>query len=130
MPFDAEWSDRYRPFGIHYCGKDPHRYAASFAKLPPDLQMMIEDTTRPRIEAVGKLWDSADAPGKAYYLWAAGLACQRIDIGGPFDQSSGPTPETLRKIYVCGHTAGKHTDACARLILANFTGRAFRRPAK
>ena len=34
MRFDVEWSRRYRPFGIHYCGKDPHRYAASFAKLP------------------------------------------------------------------------------------------------
>jgi hypothetical protein len=34
MGFDAEWSQRYRPFGIHYCGKDPHRYAESFAKLP------------------------------------------------------------------------------------------------
>ena len=34
MPFDADWSRRRRPFGIHYCGKDPHRYAASFAKLP------------------------------------------------------------------------------------------------
>ena len=34
MGFDAQWSRKYRPFGIHYCGKDPHRYAASFAKLP------------------------------------------------------------------------------------------------
>ncbi len=31
---DAEWSKRYRPFGIHYCGADPHRFAESFAKLP------------------------------------------------------------------------------------------------
>lgn len=34
MPFDADWSRRYRPFGIHYCGSDPHRYAEAFAKLP------------------------------------------------------------------------------------------------
>lgn len=33
MPFDVEWS-RKRPFGIHYCGSDPHRMAASFAKIP------------------------------------------------------------------------------------------------
>ena len=33
-PFDVAWSRRLRPFGIHYCGHDPHRYAASFAKLP------------------------------------------------------------------------------------------------
>jgi len=34
MPFDIDWSKRLRPFGIHYCGKDPHRYADVFARLP------------------------------------------------------------------------------------------------
>ena len=40
----------------------------SYAKLPADLQKLIEDTTRPRIEEIGKLWDSADAPGKKYLV--------------------------------------------------------------
>lgn len=34
MPIDIAWSLRHRPFGIHYCGTDPHRYAQVFAKLP------------------------------------------------------------------------------------------------
>ena len=34
MPIDAEWSRRHTPWGIHHCGKDPHRFAASYAKLP------------------------------------------------------------------------------------------------
>jgi hypothetical protein len=33
-PIDAAWSQQHRPFGIHHCGKDPHRFAASYAKLP------------------------------------------------------------------------------------------------
>lgn len=33
LPFDLEWS-KVRPFGIHYCGPDPHRMAESFAKIP------------------------------------------------------------------------------------------------
>jgi len=33
LPFDVEWSKK-RPFGIHYCGPDPHRMAARFAKIP------------------------------------------------------------------------------------------------
>jgi len=33
MPIDMTWSEKYRPFGIHYCGKDPHRYAGSFGKI-------------------------------------------------------------------------------------------------
>jgi len=31
---DLEWNGRHRPFGIHFCGEDPHRFAASFAKVP------------------------------------------------------------------------------------------------
>lgn len=33
LPFDVAWSQN-RPYGIHYCGPDPHRMAASFAKIP------------------------------------------------------------------------------------------------
>ena len=32
--YDSDWSEKYRPYGIHFCGKDPHRYAEAFAKLP------------------------------------------------------------------------------------------------
>jgi len=34
LPIDTAWSERYRPFGIHHCGKDPHRFAESYAKVP------------------------------------------------------------------------------------------------
>jgi hypothetical protein len=34
LPFDVEWSLKYRPYGIHHCGQDPHRFAASYAKTP------------------------------------------------------------------------------------------------
>lgn len=34
LPFDLAWSARHRPYGIHYCGPDPHRYAESFAQIP------------------------------------------------------------------------------------------------
>ena len=53
---------------------------ASYAKLPPDLQKLIDDTTRPRVDEIGKLWDSADAPGKKY-LWPKAIRrsnCPRI----------------------------------------------------
>lgn len=33
LPLDLEWSKKYRPFGIHYCGNDPHRYAEVFSKI-------------------------------------------------------------------------------------------------
>ena len=34
QPFDIKWSQKYQPYGIHYCGPDPDRYAESFAKIP------------------------------------------------------------------------------------------------
>jgi hypothetical protein len=34
MPFDRAWSVRRRPFGIHYCGADPHRFADALGELP------------------------------------------------------------------------------------------------
>jgi TRAP-type C4-dicarboxylate transport system substrate-binding protein len=38
----------------------------SFGRLPPDLQELIVETTTGVAEEIGKLWDAADAPGKAY----------------------------------------------------------------
>ncbi|MCD8186676.1 MAG: hypothetical protein LUD68_09645 [Rikenellaceae bacterium] len=34
MPWDAQWCQIYRPYGIHYCGNDPHRHAAAYGELP------------------------------------------------------------------------------------------------
>jgi len=34
LPIDAAWSRQTRPFGIHHCGKDAHRFAKSYAKVP------------------------------------------------------------------------------------------------
>ena len=31
--YDEQWSKKYRPFGIHFCGKDAHRYAKVFTEL-------------------------------------------------------------------------------------------------
>ena len=39
LPIDIEWSKKYQPYGIHYCGRDPHRHAAQFAQIP-DLRFL------------------------------------------------------------------------------------------
>jgi hypothetical protein len=33
LTYDEQWSKKYRPFGIHFCGKDPDRYGEAFAEL-------------------------------------------------------------------------------------------------
>jgi len=34
MPHDLKWSVKNVPFGIHYCGKDPHRFTKAFSEIP------------------------------------------------------------------------------------------------
>jgi hypothetical protein len=34
LPHDLKWSRKSVPFGIHYCGADPHRFAKAFAEIP------------------------------------------------------------------------------------------------
>ncbi len=55
---------------------------------------------------------------------------ESIDVGGPFDQVTGPSQEALRHIFACGHLNGKHNASCPRIIVNAFASRAFRRPAQ
>lgn len=32
--YDITWSKKKTPFGVHYCGADPHRFAVAFSEIP------------------------------------------------------------------------------------------------
>ena len=49
---------------------------------------------------------------------------EAIDIGGPFEQVSAPSPQSLSRVFVCS----QQTPDCARRIVSSFGYRAFRRP--
>ena len=51
-----------------------------------------------------------------------------LEIGGPYHQAVGPEMAALRKIFTCGHLHGGHNPNCARIIVRDFGGKAFRRP--
>ncbi len=51
-----------------------------------------------------------------------------MEIGGPYSQPTGPSPESRAKIFVCGHPRGGHVAGCATLIVGSLAERAFRRP--
>ena len=53
---------------------------------------------------------------------------RHIELIGPYAATEGASPESLRKIYACGHLAGGHGEACVRLILGPLARRAYRRP--
>ena len=52
-----------------------------------------------------------------------------IDVGGPYDQVKGPSVESLKKVYACGHLDGRHQAGCDRKIISALARRAYRRPA-
>jgi hypothetical protein len=50
-----------------------------------------------------------------------------LDVLGPYDQTTGASEESLRKIFVCGHLHGGHNPSCARRIVTGLARRTFRR---
>jgi hypothetical protein len=53
---------------------------------------------------------------------------QNLKVVGPFDQVKGPSSESMKLIYTCGHLDGHHDADCSRKILSDLARRAFRRP--
>jgi hypothetical protein len=51
-----------------------------------------------------------------------------LEVGGPYSQPKGPSPESLKNIYACGHFNGSHLTGCERKIVGHLAHRAFRRP--
>ena len=49
---------------------------------------------------------------------------EAIDIGGPFEQTSRPSPESLARVFVCKEQSA----GCAHRIVSDFAYHAFRRP--
>ena len=57
-----------------------------------------------------------------------GNSVHEVDITGPFEFKTGPSPVSMRKIYTCGHLDGHHLPSCQRKIISDLTYRAFRGP--
>jgi mono/diheme cytochrome c family protein len=59
-----------------------------------------------------------------------GVRVNAVEVGGPYQYVKGPSAESLRKVYTCGHTGGMaaHQPICTTRIVTSFARRAFRRP--
>ena len=51
-----------------------------------------------------------------------------LELGGPYAVTQGPSSESQKKIYTCGHLHGHNQPGCARLIVERLAHRAYRRP--
>jgi hypothetical protein len=93
---------------------------------PPDVRPMKppENATPEEIEQFKKRLEAR----KNRVEPADGFRTNFLEIGGPYEYVKGPSPESLKKVYSCGHLNGQHNPGCARKIVANLARRAYRRP--
>ena len=86
-------------------------------KPPPDLTPeQIEERRKQREKR------------RAERIPANSARIRSLELGGPYAAIHGPSTESLKKIYACGHLDGHHTKGCARLIVQRLAHRAYRRP--
>ena len=57
-----------------------------------------------------------------------GVRVNAVEVGGPYSYTKGPSRDSKRKIYTCGHPDGAHTGTCPSRIMTDLARRAFRRP--
>ncbi|MDQ1471718.1 MAG: hypothetical protein QOJ99_3198 [Bryobacterales bacterium] len=88
-----------------------------FLKIPPGASP--EEEKKLRVQAEEKFALQRAPANRAYIHY--------IEIAGPFDAKKGPSGESLKKIYPCGHLDGQHVAGCDRKIVSNLARRAFRR---
>jgi PAS domain-containing protein len=89
-----------------------------FLKLPPNATP--EEAAKARKEAQLRIALLRAPANRAYIHY--------LEVMGPYDQTKGPSPESLKRIFTCGHLDGHHTPACDRSIVSSLARRAFRRP--
>jgi len=104
-----------------YEGPNPSRRPAP---APPPFRPP-ENATPQKLEEARQRYETRRAQ-----KWPVNEARVRhIELIGPYAAAAGASPESLRKVYVCGHLNGGHGPQCARQILTDLARRAYRRPA-
>ena len=102
----------------------------SHRPLPPPLEFQeyvrkFKASTKPEaMEALRKDFELVKNMPKVL----DGFKIGSLDVVGPYDVSTKPSIESLRRIYTCGHLDGHHQPGCARIILSNLLLGTFRRP--
>ena len=110
----------YEGLPVSYKGPNPSKLPVPplpVFKPPPDLTpQQIEER---RIEREKR---------RAQQPPANSARIRSLELGGPYAVTQGPSSESLKKIYVCGHLTGHHEPGCAHLIIERLAHRAYRRP--
>jgi hypothetical protein len=110
----------YEGLPVTYHGPNP-----SARPIPPRREFTPRRELPPeRLAEIRKRFEEAQnevAPANT-------VRVNHFEIAGPYDQQTGPSADSLKKIFICGHAAGSHKPGCARRIVTSLMTRAFRRP--
>jgi hypothetical protein len=112
----------YEGLPARYAGPNP-----SMRPEPPPMEFKPPAGAPPeRIALLRERFETTQAELERITL--NGVRVNAVDIGGPYAHATGPSPESLKKIYTCGHLEGGHLPLCASRIVTSLAERAFRRP--
>jgi hypothetical protein len=90
----------------------------------PEFRPPRNNPTPERIAAARKRFDEERARVRP----AGDARVGYFEIGGPYTQTAGPSPESRKRVFVCGHPRGQHVAGCSTRIISTLSERAFRRP--
>ncbi|HYW70951.1 MAG TPA: DUF1592 domain-containing protein, partial [Pyrinomonadaceae bacterium] len=110
----------YEGLPASYKGPNP-----STLPVPPQPEFKLPRDLPPQeIEARRKEFEKR----RAEQIPANSARIRSLELGGPYAMTKGPPPESLKKIFVCGHPESHPENGCARVIVAHLARRAYRRP--
>jgi Protein of unknown function (DUF1592)/Protein of unknown function (DUF1588)/Protein of unknown function (DUF1587)/Protein of unknown function (DUF1585)/Protein of unknown function (DUF1595) len=94
---------------------------------PPDPKKLAKIPPNATPEQVAQAIEAANEKIKKNHVPANRVYVHYLEVVGPYNEKLGPSAESRKLIFVCGHQH-QHTADCPRLILSHFARRAFRRP--
>ena len=107
----------------------PARYNGPNPSSRPDAPREFEpppNLTPERLAQFKKRFE--DSQAELAKLPLNGVRVNAVEVGGPYTHVTGPSAESLAKVYTCGHADGAHQPVCVTRIVTDFARRAFRRP--
>jgi hypothetical protein len=110
----------YEGLPISYNGPNPSRRTIP----PPPVFKPPRNATQKEIDDARKEFEQRQAEK----IPANSARVGSVELGGPYTSAKGPSIESQKKIYACGHLHGRHEKTCARVIVEQLAQRAYRRP--
>ncbi|HEX9366604.1 MAG TPA: DUF1592 domain-containing protein [Vicinamibacterales bacterium] len=112
----------YEGLPAHYGGPNP----SARPELPRKPFMPPPTAPPDRVAQLRKAYEDKEAELQKIPL--NGVRVNTVDVGGPYSQVTGPSRESIEKIYSCGRRAAERQPWCVSRIMTGLARRAFRRP--